>query len=580
MSELLAYLPFGQQEVGKAQRREQKKAVKECQKDPHKWPSQVPSFELWAAATRYERGQPGGGPAFRTMMRLLLVEGNGTAVDVAARPHVPKLPAGRPGSEWKPIDKNVHKSSNATQHTPRTQGKLSTEAGGFANGASSSEATGFTFEQYDDHLHEQTVVTADGYESKASIKPLSKIAWAKFCLGLADPKHGNNASVSAGKHGSHTAFSSAHKSNAQSESCNEVQKECLSLGNQLASIFGLYYYEGCDEPENNWMVKQTLGSKVYYIRMRAWNPAYTMQIVEGKRRLLVQELLNTTAQSEEVENQLTPKMADLEANARFVGSHGEAPDANGNVLISPGFWLPTVMQYNGKPLQPSHVICQSHRKGANERISTALAPWFGKTGLRKPPVGSYAVCRAVSQADPNGDLAENLRKALGDSDLVMQKTEGDDGICLGFVAPKAHWLYPHHIEQGSKLECLPDGVPGNGELQDASAYQPCPQWHSRYNDTLTDGCMVPNKEECLLEIKQNGLYYVTDLFGQEQERLNQIRYALGDNKLKFDRPAAKAVQAMVAKHQSAAEMSPQDELEQTSKFDVGRLRAMAEKLQA
>ena len=78
-----------------------------------------------------------------------------------------------------------------------------------------------------------------------------------------------------------------------------MSKECLSLGNQLASIFGLYYYKGCDEPANNWMVKQTLGSKVYFIRMRAWNPAYTMKEVDGVRRLLVKELLNKKALDEE-----------------------------------------------------------------------------------------------------------------------------------------------------------------------------------------------------------------------------------------------------------------------------------------
>lgn len=572
MCEPLAYLPFGQQrEVPDAQRRTQATAVKACKEKLRMWPSQVPSFELWAAATKYERGQPGGGPAFRTMMRLLLVEGDSSAVDTKAKPHVTAtLPAGRVGTEWKRDDENVHMHSNATQHTPRTQGKLKTKAaGGFPNGVSSSEGTGFKFEEYDSILKQQTVVVADGYESRASIKPLSKVAWAKFCLGLADPAHGNNSSASAGKHGSHTSFSSAHRSDSKSESCNEVSKRCLSLGNQLASIFGLYYYKGCDEPANNWMVKQTLGSKVYFIRMRAWNPAYTMKEVDGVRRLLVKELLNKQALDEEEENQLTPSMAALPADKRFVGSHEES-----ETRISPGFWLPTVAQYNGKPLQPSHVICQRHRTGAVASISSALAPWFGKTVRRKPPEHSYAVCRAVSQADPKGNLAANLGESLGD--LVMQKTKGDDGISLGFVAPKAHWLYPHHIEQGSKLEFVPDGVPGNGELQGAGAYQPCPQWHGRYKDTLTGGCMVPNTEESLREIKKNGLYYVTDLFEKEKARLNQIRYALNDDALQYDAEAAQAVAAMLAGHKSATNMTPADELQlDKSELTVARLRVMA-----
>ena len=270
------------------------------------------------------------------------------------------------------------------------------------------------------------------------------------------------------------------------------------------------------------------------------------------------------AQKEEVQNQLTPRIAKLKEDKRFVGSHEARPD-----VIMPGFWLPTVMKYDGHPLQPSHVICQSHKTGATENISTALAPWFGKLEAKQPADHTYAVRRRESKADPKGDLAAKLRDLLGD--LVMQKTKGDDGISLGFVAPKAHWLYPHHVAAGSKLECVSDVEPGNSLLQHANAYQPCPQWHSRY-DQLTAGCMVPNEEESLRAIKQNGLYYVTDLFGKERERLNQIRYALGDDGLPFDEKSAKAVDAMIASRRPAAD-TPDAGL---NKLQVGQLRAIAQ----
>ena len=560
-SELLAYLPFGERKVKKQDQATWRKAVEACQKDPSKWPQQVPSFELWAAATKYERGKPDGGPAFRTMMRLLLVEGNSLPVNIAAKPHVPKAAS----EEWKTKDANTHKNNNDTQHTPSTQGKLSTVDGGLPNGALSSKGTGFVFEQYNEQQG-QITIAADGYESRASIKPLTKLAWAKFCMGLADPKHGTNTSASAGKHGSHTSFSSAHKAKTKKNaSCDEVEGECLSLGNQLASIFGLYYYDGCEDAENNWMVKQTLGSKVYYVRMRAWNPAYTMkQDIDGVSRLLVQQPLNTTAQEEEGENQLAPQIQDLPQEKRFVGSH----EARRGKMM-PGFWLPTVMKYDGHPLQPSHVICQSHKTGATESISTALAPWFGKLEAKKPADHTYAVRRSVSKADPEGDLAAKLRELLGD--LVMEKTKGDDGISLGFVAPKAHWLYPHH-DTKSKLECESGDEPGNSLLQGANAYQPCPQWHSRYGNTLKAGCMVPDGEESLRAIKQNGLYYVTDLFKKERERLNQIRYALGDNRLPFDEKAAKAVDAMIAKRRPGGEVPDED----LGDLPVDVLRAMAQ----
>ena len=551
-TELLAYLPFGERHVKRS--KQQKAAVQECRDDPSKWPQQVPSFELWAAATKYERGQHHGGLAFRTMMRLLLVNGNGKVVNIAAKPHVPKHEG--KNSEWQTNDAKTHMNNNDTQHTPSTQGKLSTVDGGLPNGALSSNGTGFVFEQYNEQQG-QIKIAADGYESRASIKPLTKLAWAKFCMGLADPKHGPNTSVSAGKHGSHTSFSSAHKAKTANASCDEVEGECLSLGNQLASIFGLYYYQGCDEAENNWMVKQTLGSKVYYIRMRAWNPQYTLCEADG--RLLVREPLNLSALNGEARNERPPAWRQLNNAQRYVGSH-KAGDK-----MKPGFWMPGISLYDSHPLQPSHVICQSHKK-PGAVLSTAMAPWFGETTEAR----QNAVRRASSRADPLGDLAANLRSLVGD--LVMEKTKGEDGICLGFVAPKAHWLYPHHVEPGSKLECVRDGKPGNSLLQDASAYQPCPQWHSRYKDKgLTAGCMVPNEEECLRKIKQNGLYYVTDLFGQERERLNQIRYALGDNGLPLNEDIAKAVDAMLAKHRFAAD-SPDEAL---AGLKVAQLRAIA-----
>ena len=88
--------------------------------------------------------------------------------------------------------------------------------------------------------------------------------------------------------------------------------------------------------------------------------------------------------------------------------------------------------------------------------------------------------------------------------------------------------------------------------------------------------MVPNTEESLREIKQNGLYYVTDLFGQEKARLNQIRYALGDDALQYDADAAQAVAAMITGHKSAANMTPADELKLPSKdLAVARLRVLA-----
>eukprot|EP00965_Chrysotila_dentata_P136491 4513689-Pleurochrysis_carterae.AAC.1 len=49
--------------------------------------------------------------------------------------------------------------------------------------------------------------------------------------------------------------------------CQEISG-CLALGNLLAAIYGLYFYPGCEEAENNWIVEQRIGNQTHSIRMR------------------------------------------------------------------------------------------------------------------------------------------------------------------------------------------------------------------------------------------------------------------------------------------------------------------------
>ena len=129
---LLAYEPFGQQKLYKHSK-QYKQQIHKCREDPLKWPDHVPSFELWATATKYEQGAADGGEAFHKMMRLLLVDSNNSKVNVvAAKRHVKQHK--RAGNEWHAHDaQDVHSvdCGNAL-HTPKTQGKLSTTAGASA----------------------------------------------------------------------------------------------------------------------------------------------------------------------------------------------------------------------------------------------------------------------------------------------------------------------------------------------------------------------------------------------------------------------------------------------------------------
>ena len=51
---------------------------------------------------------------------------------------------------------------------------------------------------------------------------------------------------------------------------------CVSKSNEVASIYGLYYYPGCNDPEYNWVVVQKVNGHNFRIRMRCPNPRYAM----------------------------------------------------------------------------------------------------------------------------------------------------------------------------------------------------------------------------------------------------------------------------------------------------------------
>ena len=78
----MAYEPFGQGPLpkwGAAAHKAHTQAIQKCKRDLTNWPEMVPSFELWAAATKYDdrAEDKDGGPEFHTLMRYMLVDGGG-----------------------------------------------------------------------------------------------------------------------------------------------------------------------------------------------------------------------------------------------------------------------------------------------------------------------------------------------------------------------------------------------------------------------------------------------------------------------------------------------------------------------
>ena len=74
----IAFQPFGQSDENplsdrkQAEWKQQLKSFKTSVAGAETWPHEVPSFELWAAATSYKPSAADGGPQFQCMMQHLM----------------------------------------------------------------------------------------------------------------------------------------------------------------------------------------------------------------------------------------------------------------------------------------------------------------------------------------------------------------------------------------------------------------------------------------------------------------------------------------------------------------------------
>ena len=74
----IAFQPFGQSDENplsdrkQAEWKQQLKSFKTSVAGAETWPHEVPSFELWAAATSYNPSKADGGPEFQRMMQHII----------------------------------------------------------------------------------------------------------------------------------------------------------------------------------------------------------------------------------------------------------------------------------------------------------------------------------------------------------------------------------------------------------------------------------------------------------------------------------------------------------------------------
>ena len=499
----VAFEPMGQHTLRKDE--ENKKWERERADmitDPSKWPGMVPSFELWAAATSYDPTKPNGGLEFQNMMKFLLVDTNnepqfnGDDYFVKGQGRGPgwykqKKEATFEGTPHSLRLKEEYASYGAW-HTPESQGAVNNAGNndrskskkpnhitrtpkctGGRNGAISGVADGYYMNHTKLQKMQKTVTINPAYEVG------SKLNWLKHCMCILQGKHDDDA---GGNHNSSTQF----LSHGELDNCNEYQKGCMAGGNTYAALIGLYYYPECDEAANNWVVEQTRGEYTYPIRMRMWNPRYSLVTQDATPMLLVREPVNNAwaAALKKTGAEIAQSKSD-----KYVGSHIV------NNTAKAGFYLPHIykstnqlggtMRDKATPPQPLKNLVQWSE--SKKTYVSSLAPFFGipgqpdKHGNPRGGQTEFAITTSVfgneySLVKDFRELMILLKKHLGD--VAQGPSDLKDDIGFGFRVPKAHWLYPHWGDKHSvKLKHALKGK--QKHMKQGTGFQPNPTWHPK-----------------------------------------------------------------------------------------------------
>lgn len=469
-----------------------------------KWPKGVVSFEVWATATAYDHNPKVefGGPAFQNMLQFLLVDSGFTKppeFDATLYCKNNGTRENRRGPNWykygtddfkegpHSVGINEKNASNKAWYTPETQGAYDVLVGG-GNGAGSNS----THPDYNISANMAKVGSINPVNGKGKPRQLftvgspsdigTKHNWLYHCLGF--PQLYDAVQQGPGNNNSCGQFvTSGDKSQ-----CNEAQRGITALGNLLAGVMGLYYYEGCEKPENNWTVTQKHNDQSYKIRMRMWNPRYKLveaHPIPGKKknkvpvsggRLLIREPVNSTYDSKK-------------SSGEFVGSHFVGNDHKSGFLLPAPFKMKlnagddeddekkgSKKQKQTEKQNKSKAVLlineptppQFLKQLVNKKGNASIGPWFGVEEAADP--GDAQQGGIVASKVDRLKLMRTLHEALGD--IVHLPERGPDALRFGFKTPVAHWLFPMWQNDDTELT----GVEMGNSKTKGTGYQPIPNW--------------------------------------------------------------------------------------------------------
>lgn len=425
---------------------------KEVERAKMNWNYSCPSFEVWIAMTGYDPSKVDGGPTFQKMCHYLLVDGqyshNSNFVD--------KYFEGSSGELKKSLVVEVDPVNDTWKQAGKKGGeyyayvsedakKIKARKGGFLGynnqGIDSEKGAGFTDQK------------TTGVEVPVSIRPGSKANWLR-CLGISftgDDVTGNSV---LNKHG---VYAQQFSSGTSSGNANEEIQGVMAMGNRIASIIGLYYYDKCNTESLNWLKTGVVEGREYHIRMRLPNPNYE----RSNTKLYVKEPLNSASKAEL--NQ----------------------DEEAVIGTLRGFPVDAIFSYRDAPL--THLSLLLHPNSG--KLVTIIAPFFGSrtigwTGTKQDTDRKYI-----------NEMLENQ------PEFPLHTPEEDDGLLLGWKMSKALWLYPH---ASNDVEWTTRPFKAMPEEQFRPGFMNPPRWSG---NNWRDGDSVKSVAELFEDF-----YYLRDLF--------------------------------------------------------------------
>lgn len=445
-TKFIGFVPYGQggkmtQAALRAQRDEW---IERQQKD--EWPSEVPSFELWAQMTAYDHaweyqrvmasllGQPSIGHAVKAEG---LAAGDYYNKGAKGKCFVRPVPSG-----YKFEAVAVGGNTVKTVHCSPTCGPL-TDMWGVGTRNFSGASPGFPTKEYETN-------PAYGVYGSLDWRVKFNLRYGPEGLGGVKPQSAAHNFFTDGQSGdSHCEESGGVGVGNQPDGLS-----CMSVGNSTAAIYGLYDYPGADSPEMNWTLTQTVDGKDFKVRMRVPNPKYHF---DG-RHLWVHEP-NNEYNREALNAYYNGKNIDRPDHHHLGGVYEDEPTQH-------WFRLPPIISRGIRPhtLLESKLITQWWGDGDK------MPEWMLPSQSNNPRHPSLITARK---------RAEGFARALSGDSVAHGPEDARDGLMFGFNISRAHLLYPQY--PGSHKELKPEiGAPMQSNTL---GWMQWPRWRAAYDTT-------------------------------------------------------------------------------------------------